>query len=299
MQKIIVRLKGGLGNQLFLLASAYRYAIKNNCELIIDERTGFKFDHLYKRSYQLYFFNASFNFAKKEELLEPFGRYRRYFAKKFRIFLSNNFYYYTQIGTDLDQFFLNNKINTKILYYDGFGQSEKYFYDIKDQLINKLSVPSSKKIPLKFIKKLNNNCVSVHFRFFDIKDPLSELNLKDDYYRIATRLISKKIKKPIFYIFSDNAELAKIRAKKIFSSYQYLIVNDLNIPDINNYEFQLMSSFTNHIIANSTFSWWAAWISEHVNNNVNIYAPGISLESSNYVTSWGFPYLIPERWEII
>lgn len=79
--KVITRIKGGLGNQLFCYAAARRLALVNNADLVIDNKTGFTRDYLYGRRYMLDRFNILARKATPSERMEPFERYRRGLAK--------------------------------------------------------------------------------------------------------------------------------------------------------------------------------------------------------------------------
>ena len=76
-KKIILRVKGGLGNQLFIYAFGYSLAKKNNYDLYLDYTTGFLRDHKYKRHYMLNKFNISSKMASKKDMMIPFDRLRR------------------------------------------------------------------------------------------------------------------------------------------------------------------------------------------------------------------------------
>ena len=80
-KKIITRIKGGLGNQLFCYAAARRLALVNNAELVIDDVTGFVRDYQYRRRYMLDHFCITARKAMPSERLEPFERYRRSVVK--------------------------------------------------------------------------------------------------------------------------------------------------------------------------------------------------------------------------
>ena len=80
--KVIARIKGGLGNQLYCYAAAKRLAIKNNAELIIDDVSGFKRDYLYQRKYMLDCFKIPHRKATSNERLDPFERVKRGLRKK-------------------------------------------------------------------------------------------------------------------------------------------------------------------------------------------------------------------------
>ena len=78
---IISRIKGGIGNQLFIYAASKRLALKNNVELVLDTVSGFKYDKDFQRHYQLDHFNISARKATAIERLEPFSRIRRYIKR--------------------------------------------------------------------------------------------------------------------------------------------------------------------------------------------------------------------------
>ena len=79
--KIIPRIFGGLGNQLFCYAAARRLALVNHAELVIDDVSGFAFDEVYQRHYQLDHFNIPCRKATAAERLEPFSRVQRYLKR--------------------------------------------------------------------------------------------------------------------------------------------------------------------------------------------------------------------------
>ena len=83
MAKVIVRVKGGLGNQLFCYAAARRLALVNDAELVVDDVTGFCRDKIYGCKYALDKFNIKARKATPAERMEPFERGRRAMAKYF------------------------------------------------------------------------------------------------------------------------------------------------------------------------------------------------------------------------
>ncbi len=87
--KLITRIKGGLGNQLFCYASARRLALVNNAELVIDDVSGFAYDKKYKRAYALDVFNIKARKAKPSERFLPLERIRRAISSR----LSKNYAY--------------------------------------------------------------------------------------------------------------------------------------------------------------------------------------------------------------
>ena len=141
-RKIITRVKGGLGNQLFCYAAARRLAWINNAELVIDDITGFARDRLYYRRYMLDHFNISARKATPFERLEPFERYRRGFMKwlsRRKPFAQRG--YLEQEGQEFDQRLLVLKVNG-LLYLDGLWQSEGYFVDMEQTIRDDLRIAS-------------------------------------------------------------------------------------------------------------------------------------------------------------
>src|SRR5688572_7528026 len=133
-RRIIVRMKGGLGNQLFQYAAGRRLAIHNDAELVIDDRTGFERDHTYRRKYMLDRFQIAGRLASHRDLLEPFGRLRRR-----RVRLSSrrarfeDRIYLEQKGFQWEPRLLDFKVD-KWVYLEGYWQSERYFYDVQDTI---------------------------------------------------------------------------------------------------------------------------------------------------------------------
>jgi len=293
-KKLIVRIFGGLGNQLFCYAAARRLAYINQAELVIDAESGFKYDLDYKQTFQLDKFNINSRKATYFEKLEPFSRYRRYLkrhynkGKKFE-----NRSYIIQDFIDFDQRLLNMKINGTV-FIEGYWQSQNYFKDIEDIIRNDLNIPdpqdyNNQQISKK-IEKINDRAVSLHIRFFDnFSCELSD-NISINYYEDAINLISKKVSDPHFFIFSNNPKLA-FTLLRIPNDRVTLI--DHNNSMNNSYsDLWLMQKFNFFIIANSTFSWWGAWLSK--NPNKFIVAP--FFEKRYGTMWWGFDGLIPEEW---
>lgn len=292
MKKIITRIKGGLGNQLFCYATARRLSLINNAELVIDNVSGFVRDHEYKRQYQLTHFNIPIRLATPSERLMPFERLRRFLLK--RISTKKPFetrQYLEQENNDFDERLLSLKVNGKI-YLDGYWQSEQYFIDIENIIRQELEIiyPTDKTNQdlATFIKSTNAICV--HIRWFDTPNNNSSgSNVKKEYYNNAISFITAKINDPHFIIFSDFPDETK----------QFLSINENqctyinhNKGDENAYADLWLMSLCNHfIIANSTFSWWGAWLSK--NKDKIVIAPAGKI---NGISAWGFNGLLPENW---
>ena len=104
--------------------------------------------------------------------------------------------------------------------------------------------------------------------------------------------IKKKLEKPKFFIFSDYP--SKVKHKIELSQINYKIIdNNLNEND-NFKDLLLMKECKNFIIANSTFSWWAAWLNPY--DKRVIICPRKSINFDQKVTTWGFKDQIPDEW---
>lgn len=297
MSKIIARIKGGLGNQLFCYAAARRLALVNGAELVIDDVTGFARDREYRRRYLLEHFQIPCRKASPDERMEPFERYRRGLTKfiaRHRSFYKRQ--YLEQEGIDFDPRLLDFKVK-ETLYLDGLWQSENYFKDVEEQIRHDLQIiPPLDVRNQEFSKRIRNcNAVCVHVRWFEMQNSNghnASYNLNRDYYLRAIEKIFNKVPDFQLFLFSDDTE----KACKMLQ----LHVGKINCVDHNHdventyADLWLMTQCKYFIIANSTFSWWGAWLSRAPDKIV--IAPVIILEG---ITAWGFKGLIPDGWILL
>ncbi|OGN07723.1 MAG: hypothetical protein A3C61_00010 [Candidatus Yanofskybacteria bacterium RIFCSPHIGHO2_02_FULL_39_10] len=250
---IIVKLMGGLGNQLFQYALGRRLALKNKTELFLDiSRLG---SYEKPRQYSLSHFTIAGSIATKKQII------------KFKIsnFLNSFKPHHKKMvvrekGYPFDQSVINAPRN---VYLDGHWQTEKYFKDIEDIIRLDLTIkdlPDNKYLTI--LDKINQtNSVSLHIRRTDYlvrKNTRTFTICQPEYYKQALALIAQKIDTPELFIFSDDIEWA---SKNIVFPYPTTLVSNGNFADYQ--ELILMSHCKHNIIANSTFSWWGAWL----NNN--------------------------------
>lgn len=293
MNKIICRIKGGLGNQLFCYAAARRLALVNDAELIIDDVTGFARDRQFARQYMLDHFHIPCRKAIPNERLEPFERYRRGFLK----LLSRQLPfakrpYIEQTGFDYEERLLALKVNSDC-YVDGLWQSERYFKDVEQTIREDLRIiPPTDELNQQMAEKICTcNAVALHVRWFNAPGSKGTHNLAVDYYHRAIALMEKKVNSPHFFLFSDSPEAARVlldlpENKVTFVSH--------NLGDEHAYaDLWLMIQCKHFITANSTFSWWGAWLAG--SNNKIVVTPAIKQEVIQE-TNWGFEGLIPEKW---
>jgi hypothetical protein len=293
--KLIVRIKGGLGNQLFCYAAARRLALVNRAELVIDDVTGFARDRQYRRSYMLDHFAIPARKATAAERLEPVERYRRGLAKlisRQRPFGKRS--YLEQEGIEFDARLLELRPSGTV-YLDGLWQSEGYFRDVAQTLRADLRlIPPTDALNLALAERIRNcQAVALHVRFFDAPGSESLNNVSAHYYRHAIARIIERVPSPHFFLFSDHAEAVLARLE--LPGERVSLVSH-NQGDANAYaDLWLMSLCRHFITANSTFSWWGAWLGEAEDSMVLV--PDFT--SGGIATAWGFKGLIPERWTLV
>ena len=292
MIKVIPRILGGLGNQLFCYAAARRLALVNNAELVIDDVSGFLYDHDYQRKYQLNHFGIQSRKATRAELLEPFSRARRYLKRRLNLhtpFVRRD--YIQQAGLDFDPRLLKVKPRGTT-YLDGYWQSEGYFKDVEATIRSDLQIiPPVDTTNLALATRMQGTtAVAVHVRFFDPPTEAGFNNAPANYYANAVTAMEALAPGAHYFIFSDRPEAART---SIALPGERVTCVSHNQGDENAYaDLWLMTQCQHFIIANSTFSWWGAWLA---NNPVKyVIAPKIVIRNGQ--TSWGFNGLIPNKW---
>jgi hypothetical protein len=294
---VIVRLRGGLGNQLFQFAAGYALSQHHNIAYKLDPYTYSK--HKY-RKFELEHFKIPFSLVTEKELNHFIGRNRlmRFLNKNEnylrcpKVFSQPHYHFYD------DFFSLPNDI-----YLSGYWQSEKYFQQVIHH-IREFYQPALALDPKNtaLMKKLNEvNSVAIHVRRGDYTSNVYSNffgGLSDSYYSSAVKLIKEKVNDPSFFIFSDNPGWCRNNLNIENATY----VEHNTGPDSYK-DLLLMSQAKHNIIANSTFSWWGAWL----NNNADklVVAPQQWFQKS-YNDQKGLPIyasrlyntkdLIPERW---
>ena len=256
---IIIKLKGGLGNQMFQYAFGRKLSLKLPTELALDinedtEIKGLRGDLV--RPFLLNRFDIKAHVATLEEVAKLRKPFSLYLAKIFRKLGKYNHYKFDPKAFEI-------KDNT---YLEGFWwQSEQYFKDIRPQLLEDFTLvkdlgTDAEKIA-ESIRQAQSS-VSVHIRRGDYANNPVTLAYHGlapmEYYEQAIKIIQEKRPHSIFYIFSDDIEWLKANFPLPPLSQ---IVSDKNIPEYE--ELALMSLCKDHIIANSSFSWWGAWLSKN------------------------------------
>jgi hypothetical protein len=263
----------------------------NDSELALDDISGFVRDFTYQRHYQLDHFRIPCRKATARERLEPFSRVRRYLKR--RLDRRQRFEergWITQEGVDFDPRLLRVKPHG-IVYLEGYWQSEDYFKDVEDRIRADLQIkPPVDQTNLDLVQKIQNTvAVAVHVRFFSASSQSSS-NTPAEYYQRAITMMEKLVPDAHYYVFSDRPDAA--RACIGLPDSRVTSVSH-NRGDENAYaDLWLMTQCQHFIIANSSFSWWGAWLAGNVRKS--IIAPGFELREG--VAWWGFKGLIPQGW---
>jgi Glycosyl transferase family 11 len=252
---IIVNLYGGMGNQLFQYAAGRQLAEKHHTTLKVDIEN-FKTDK--RREYSLHHFNI------KEIFCTSFDKAIIKWKERTRKLLNKEKpgAIYTEQSRGFDEKFMKLRNNT---YLDGYWGNEKYFTTIENIIRTEFTVrlpPTG--INEMYLQKIKaTNSVAIHVRRGDYVSN-KETNAFHGvcsvaYYQEAITQLSAKISDPHFFIFSDDIPWVK----------ENLLINKFPVDYIehnNNLaheDLRLMHSCKHNIIANSSFSWWGAWL----NNN--------------------------------
>ncbi len=260
---IIVKLFGGVGNQMFQYAAGRSLALKNNCELKLDIT---HFDTLILpndlpyRSFDLSIFDLD-PFLCTEEEIKKFNYNTNSFLEKGFRKVKNVFSKYTTVCEPYFHFYEDFLKNSGNVYIDGYWQSEKYFKHIEQIIRNDFKIKTTLNAEgLTILEKIKNtNSVCVNIRRQELaSNKYSTQFVGLDYLNNAIEAISKKEINPHFFIFSDELSWVK---ENIKIDYQFTIVEESLYGDKYRDCLFLMSSCKHFIIPNSTFGWWAAWLS--------------------------------------
>lgn len=194
-------------------------------------------------------------------------------------FLSGEYYQEKYFNYDSD--YVNNCPDNVNLY--GFFQTEKYFSHITDSIREDFTFKSEILDPCKEAFDFDE-LISLHIRRTDfVEKPNDHPPCSLDYYQKALEQFDSSIQ---VMIFSDDIDWCK--NQDLFKDDRFIFSeNEWNLIDL-----CLMSMCTHHIIANSTFSWWGAWLSK----SDNVIAPSKWFGDTGYTANHNVSDIIPDRW---
>ena len=285
---IIIRLFGGLGNQLFQYALGRRLSLLHKVALKLDISQIEKYKI---RKYNLQAFNIIENFATEEDVIRIKGKGR----VNFRRVIERVLPYYKRSYVDERYFHFDPNIlrSRKNVYLNGFWQSEKYFKDIKLILRNEFTFRQDSNYQIEKmvnkIESLNAICLNVRRGDYVTNPGMNKFHgiCPMEYYENAIQYIKTHVRNPHFFIFSDDIEWCRdnLRLTQPFT----LVTHEYAGANFECY-FKLITACKHFIIPNSTFGWWGAWLSQ--NHNKIVIAPKEWFNVNNIDTK----DLIPEDW---
>lgn len=269
---VTVRVCGGLGNQLFIYACGYAVAKTLDRKLVLDIAD---YDNGYYRDYVL----DKFKIECRDSMTYPYGQTK--LGNVCRHAWISMWYDYIKEKKPT-RFQPEIFTERKRPYLRGYWGSYKYFEQF-EQDIRRQYTPLWKQEPQvrQIIDEVHGtkNSVAVHVRRGDYLKFGMFISAK--YYLNAFKYIRMTLNDPTFYFFSDDIEWTRVCFGNL-PEYHYPKIASVN-KDLD--EFCCISACHNQIIANSTFSWWAAWLNSDANKT--IVAPKISIWSEEfYPSTW-------------
>lgn len=284
---VVVRLAGGLGNQLFQYAFGRALSLRNDARLVFDAVSGFPRDP-FRRSFALSAFKVRCDYLPASYGYSSLiGRIRRRFLQAWseRLPLARRPYVVEADYSRWDPSISNLRI-TRRTYFEGYWQHEEYFRDIRDRLLEELTLsggPSAECLAIAD-RIPEGQAVAVHVRCLrhaaagDAATP--RLEIDPGYYDRAIAFIAERIARPVFFVFSDNPDWARQHVS-LPQPCEYLSTVRADYDDL-----WLMSRCRGFIIGNSTFSWWAAWLARASDACVVAPRSGVGRGFESVPSSW-------------
>jgi len=267
---ILMRFMGGLGNQMFQYAAAYACAARLGVSLGADVgaytksdiHQGFELKRIFNLPLRVVDGSEASGFTSVSQYEKVKFAFTHGLFSKFkprRLVVEPYFNYWPGI-VDVDDG----------SYMQGYWQSEKYFEDVECSLRKLFTFKLDPGHENSNISGdiLKENSVSLHVRRGDYwSDPESmpthAVDLKN-YYQAAISHVCKHVSEPFFYVFSDDCDWA---ARNVDLPKSSKLI-DHNTGKDSCFDMWLMSLCKHHIISNSTFGWWGAWLNDSVDKIV-------------------------------
>lgn len=262
----IIRMTGGLGNQMFQYA-LYLKLKSMGKDVKLDDITEYEGQNA--RPIMLWAFGIDYPKASREEInkitdgiLKTSHRIRR------KLFGRKSLEYHEK-----DCNFDEEILTREPAYLTGYFQSEKYFKDIEGQvrIAFQFSDEIWKDLDTVLLERLQSYqkqiektiAVSLHIRRGDYLENTEAYGgiCTEEYYKKAIELVKKKEPEAVFYVFSNETDWAKewidIQYKEMADRF---VVIEGTTEETGYLDLFLMSRCKHHIMANSSFSWWGAWL---------------------------------------
>ncbi len=301
----IVRLMGGIGNQMFQYAFGKALSFFNQEEVLFDKlnfearkkeeigNSGVDKRGICIKDYELGIFNLNIQFADKKQIKEvknkPPLKIPQFIRKKLHMgdrILSDNTVQEKQNNCYEPELF---KISGDA-YYDGYFQSEKYFKDISSFLISAFRFPSfkddeNKKIADKILNAQNAVFIQVRRGDYLATADADRIMCSVEYYKKGAEYIAQRVENPKFFVFS--AEDPDWAIRNLLIGFPFEIIGTENVGKEKYYEnMHLMSLCRHAVLANSSYSWWGAWLNQNQNKIIVAPYPWFSTNSDICCDSW-------------
>lgn len=278
-KKLISRVFGGIGNQLFIYALSKSLSHRKNYQLSFDEITGYLKDK-YDRTYildKIFIDVRKNNFSLYKKFLIIVLRYFIYFLS---LIFPGNYKYFRETNKQYDPSIFEIKFKS-ILYIEGYWQNLKYFNSIRHIIIDQIK-PELKRIST---KENTNLTVAIHLRIFDDNLYTTENIQKKIYFKKAIDHLKKINSKFKFLIFSEKKSFIRLLPK----NENFIFYENRNRCDIEDLFY--LSKFRYFILSNSTYGWWAAYLSDQPNKYVVV--PN---QKNLKFRAWNIEGLLPKSW---
>ena len=247
----LIKMTGGLGNQMFIYAMYLQMKKRfKNVRIDLSDMVHYKVHHGYEMNRVFNLPHTEFCINQSLKKVLEFLFFRTILERK----QNGRMEPYTQTYT------------WPLIYFKGFYQNERYFATIKDEIHQafQFDLKKANQQSLEMMKRMDadEHAVSLHIRRGDYLLPkhwdaigcICQL----PYYQHALAEAKKRIKDPVFYVFSDDLEWVKQNLP-----LEKAVFIDWNKREDSWQDMMLMSHCRHHIICNSTFSWWGAWLDPH------------------------------------
>ncbi|NLE06446.1 MAG: alpha-1,2-fucosyltransferase [Crenarchaeota archaeon] len=279
---LILSVNGGLGNQMFQYALYTRLKFEGK-KIVLDKSRAFCEMRKLSRC-------TIFDVYKLDKRYS-FGCFRYLFSKVSSHTISIISKKIIGLYKELEVGKYDEKVlDLKYGYLDGYWQTEKYFSAYRDELlvafkpIHKLTEKNER--TLKLIQK-SFYPVSIHVRMGDYNSPENKAIFGDicneDYYIRAINYVLNKYTNPTFFLFSNEPN----KAKDLLKGLDFIVINN-NDEKSAWADMYLMSKCKCNIIANSTFSWWGAWL--------NTFSAKEIVAPKKWMNTREMPDIIPPEW---
>ena len=250
MKYVIVA--GGLGNQMFQYALLI--ALRNNRHKVMMELGYYDFSNAH----------SGFELQRVFGINEKTENFNRRNVNSLFFRLLNKLVPYSVYSEDNSVYNVELLINPR-KYIKGFWQDERYFNTIRKDVLEVFKFRDIDERNLALADEMRRcDSVSLHIRrgdYITYGFPIIGI----DYYKKAVKYLTDHILNPVFYIFSDDCFTAESMAKSLRIDYK-LITHNKGYDSYK--DMFLMSQSQNNIIANSSFSWWGAWLNQNTNKIV-------------------------------